>query len=122
MATLYTLKMAAEVIGLKPETVKYHLYVSGYLKGFGTLVGKTLVFTEAEVNRMREKAATFPARRTMLSKGSRATRAMPVPERDQLALSLQRDGKTLLEIARIIGYSDATAASRAIARAKRRLG
>lgn len=49
---LYSLKEAAEYLGLKPVTVKYHVYQSGYLQG--QLVGNSLVFTQEELDRFRE--------------------------------------------------------------------
>lgn len=52
---LFSLKEAAAYLGLKPETVKYHVYQSGYLKG--QLVGKTLVFTQEELDHFK---ATVP--------------------------------------------------------------
>jgi hypothetical protein len=50
---LYSLKEAAEYLGLKPETVKYHVYQSGYLKG--QLIGKSLVFTQEELDEFKQR-------------------------------------------------------------------
>jgi hypothetical protein len=50
---LYSLKEAAVYLGLKPETLKYHVYQSGYLKG--QLVGKSLVFTEEELDEFKAR-------------------------------------------------------------------
>lgn len=43
---LYSTKQAAEYLGVKPETIKYHVYTSGYLKPI-KLGPRTLVFTKA---------------------------------------------------------------------------
>jgi excisionase family DNA binding protein len=45
---LYSVIEAAEYVGLKPETIKYHLYTSGYLKG--QKVGNSIVFTQEELD------------------------------------------------------------------------
>lgn len=49
---LFSLKEAAEYLGLKPETVRYHVYHSGYLKG--QKVGHSLVFTQDELDRFKQ--------------------------------------------------------------------
>ena len=49
---LYSLKEAAAYLGLKPETVRYHVYYSGYLKG--QKVGHSLVFTQEELDRFKQ--------------------------------------------------------------------
>ena len=46
---LYSTREAASYLGLKEETVKYHVYVSNTL--YPVKVGKSLVFTEEELER-----------------------------------------------------------------------
>lgn len=50
--TLFSVREAAEYLGLKPETIKYHLYTSGYLKG--QKVGNSIVFTQGELDAFSE--------------------------------------------------------------------
>lgn len=54
---LYSVTEAAQYLGIKPETIKYHLYQSQLLKG--QLVGKSIVFTQAELDTFK---ATVPKR------------------------------------------------------------
>ncbi len=56
----YSLKEIAEELGWHPATVKYHLYESGYFKGMGKLVGRSLTFTEEELQRMKQIKANMP--------------------------------------------------------------
>ena len=56
----YSLKDVAEELGLHPQTVKYHIYDSGYFKGMGKKVGRSLAFTQAELDRMRVLLKSMP--------------------------------------------------------------
>jgi hypothetical protein len=49
---LFSVREAAEYLGLKPETVRYHIYYSGYLKG--QKVGNVLVFTQDELDHFKQ--------------------------------------------------------------------
>jgi excisionase family DNA binding protein len=50
---LYSTAEAAEYLGLKVETVKYHLYQSGYLKA-DVVLGKTLGFYQSTLDAFKE--------------------------------------------------------------------
>lgn len=55
MSDIFDLQAAARYLGVKPETVKHHLYVAKDLQADGT-VGKSLYFT-------RETLDTYQANR-----------------------------------------------------------
>jgi hypothetical protein len=57
---VYSLKQIAKILGRNPQTIKYHLYESGYFKGIGTVVGHALVFTDADLAKLKELMATMP--------------------------------------------------------------
>lgn len=48
---LYDVKAAAEYLGLSRQGVKWHVYETKLLRG--QLLGKTLVFTEAELDHFK---------------------------------------------------------------------
>lgn len=56
----YSLREVAEELGIHTQTVKYHIYESGHFRGFGKLIGRSLTFTEAELQRMRQLMAAMP--------------------------------------------------------------
>lgn len=56
----FSLREIADELDLKPETVKYHIYKSGYFKGKGKLVGHTLSFTQEELDEMKKIMRTMP--------------------------------------------------------------
>ena len=56
----YSLREVAEALGFHPQNVKYHIYTSGYFKGKGKLVGRTLSFTQAELDEMKEIKKRIP--------------------------------------------------------------
>ncbi len=64
---IFNLKEAAEYLGLKPETIKYHVYVSGYLKPDKTLP-RNLIFTKATLDAFREQVPT-PGRKKATTQG-----------------------------------------------------
>lgn len=45
---VYTVKQAAAYLELNVETIKYHLYKSGHLKG--KTIGRDVLFTRAELD------------------------------------------------------------------------
>lgn len=49
---LYTVADAAEYLGMSKQGVKWHIYQTKLLKG--QLLGKTLVFTEEELEKFRD--------------------------------------------------------------------
>ena len=50
----YTTAEAAEYLGLKPSTIRYHLYESGYLKP-DFRFGRTLGFYQSTLDEFRER-------------------------------------------------------------------
>ena len=50
---LFSTAEAAEYLGLKVETVKYHLYQSGHLKA-DVVLGRTLGFYQSTLDAFRE--------------------------------------------------------------------
>jgi hypothetical protein len=50
---LYSTREAAQFLGIKEETVKYHVYTSQTLHP--DKIGHTLVFTEEELNRFKQE-------------------------------------------------------------------
>lgn len=49
----YSTRDAARYLGVKPETIKYHVYESGYLEPV-RLTKRTLLFTREELDKLRE--------------------------------------------------------------------
>jgi hypothetical protein len=49
---LFSTKKAAEYLGLKPETIKYHVYTSKYLKPL-LVHGRALVFTKEQLDEFK---------------------------------------------------------------------
>jgi len=54
MTNMYSLKDAAEQLGVSVPGIKHHLYKSGRLEGVGTVIGKSLVFTDDDIEAMRQ--------------------------------------------------------------------
>ncbi len=50
---IYSVNEAADYLGIKPETIKYHIYTSGHLKGQRT--GGRRMLTEEELEKFKEK-------------------------------------------------------------------
>jgi len=65
---VYSARQVAEIVGKasrsgKPwhvQTLKYHIYDSGYLAGFGTVIGHALAFTDDEIEKMKAIVTTMP--------------------------------------------------------------
>lgn len=51
MGTIYSTKEAAKYLAVKPETIRYHVYVSGLLTA--QKVGNSLLFTQGELDRFK---------------------------------------------------------------------
>jgi len=114
MSEPYSLAEVARELDLHPQTVKYHIYTSSYFAGTGKTVGKALVFTQRELNEMREIMKTMPP------PGRRVTKIKTTDDRQAKALELKEQGLTLSQIAKELGYADRSRASRAIKTARRK--
>lgn len=106
---LYSIKTAAERLGVNAEYLKHHIWKSGVLKDFGTLVSGRIIFVEDELAGMKAALDKVPP-------------PGPVPlgstiadhhERQDLALQMREEGKPWADIASELGYSFASAARRA---------
>jgi excisionase family DNA binding protein len=51
---VYTVKQAADYLGMTVDGIKYHLYKSGYL--VGKTVGRDVLFTREELDRFKATA------------------------------------------------------------------
>lgn len=58
MSALYSTRTAAEYLGVKPETIKYHVYVAKDLVPDQRL-GNTLVFTQETLDRFKQTKRTL---------------------------------------------------------------
>lgn len=56
----YSLREVADELGIHPQTVKHHIYKTGHFKGKGKLIGRSLTFTQAELDEMKEIKKRIP--------------------------------------------------------------
>ena len=56
----YSLREVAVELGKSPATIKYHRYVSRYFADIGVVIGKSLIYSEADIETMRAKFARMP--------------------------------------------------------------
>jgi len=67
MSKVYSITEAAKYLGKTVANIKYHKYSSGYLEKYGTVVGKSLVFTEDELKYLKshwDKLIPEPGRKS----------------------------------------------------------
>jgi len=57
---LYTSDEIAALLEMHPQTLKYHRNESKYLAGFGTLKGRSIVYTDEDLKAMRKIVAHMP--------------------------------------------------------------
>lgn len=111
-----TITTLASELGVHRETIKYNLYIARKLGHLGHLVGRRLEFTPAEAEKIRRFFAV-PIQSGRKPAEGRAGSPHLV-ERLAQARALQAEKVPLSEIAKRLGYSDATAVSRLLRRGR----
>lgn len=111
---VYSSETAAEMLGISLPTLKRHIYQTKILAGFGKMVGRTLVFTDDEISKMRAKLDAIPGR------GNTQRSRKQVADRQDKALALHEQKKSLQEIADALKFTDTSGVLRAIRAARKR--
>ncbi len=110
MPEIFTMAEAAEALGISRFTLKYHLRQGGFFEGFGRIMGRTRVFTLAEVEAMCEKKKAMPP-------PGQAVSVLDGERRGKLAYEIHNlEGLSWAKIAERLGYTSESGAWRAAKR------
>jgi hypothetical protein len=97
MPEVYSLREVAEKLGMAPQTLEHHIYMSGLYAGYGRDIGHSMAFSQRELDEMVAKRPDRP-------RSGEPEKMVDGVSIYELAYRLREEGKSYDAIAAALGY------------------